>query len=296
MRKRNIWNFGKGVEALKKIAVVNDISGFGRCSMTAALPVLSVLGTECCPLPTAILSNQTGYDSYYCDDFTDRIDAYIGGWRDLGVRFDGILTGYLASAKQADRILDFLEEFKTENTLYVCDPVMADDGRIYDTYDDALCRKVAKLAAKAEVITPNLSELCLLTDTAYTELIAHSDDPDFEERIAKTAKALLTERTHTVVVTGACVDDTVRNVVVTKDGVSVITSHRYGGSFSGTGDLFSAVLTGELVRGKNAESAVRKAARFLETSIKDSFYEGTNRNDGVNFQKYLEMLLDEPQS
>ncbi len=148
---------------MRKIAVVNDISGMGRCSLTAAIPVLSVLGLECCPLPTAVLSNQTGYDSFFCADFTEQMEAYIAEWRKRRINFDGILTGYLASARQADTILSFLEEFKTENTLYVCDPVMADDGRVYDTYDDALCGKIKMLAGKADVITPNLTELCILT-------------------------------------------------------------------------------------------------------------------------------------
>lgn len=259
--------------------------------MTAALPVLSVLKTECCPLPTAILSNQTGYDSFYCDDFTDRMDRYVAEWRKLGVRFDGILTGYLASAEQADKILRFLDEFQTEDTLYVCDPVMADDGRVYDTYDCALCEKIAALARRANVLTPNLTELCILTGADFTALQAQSGSANYTEQIAQLAASFLSDTLHTVVVTGVCVGDEIRNICVTKDGVTVVNSKRYGGSFSGTGDLFSAVLAGSLVNGETAESAVQKAVRFLEVSIRDSFREGTNRNDGVNFQKYLEMLL-----
>lgn len=277
---------------MKKIAVVNDISGFGRCSMTAALPVLSVLKTECCPLPTAILSNQTGYDSFYCDDFTDRMERYIDEWRTLGVRFDGILTGYLASAAQADILLRFLDEFKTDTTLYVCDPVMADDGRVYDTYTAALCEKIALLSKRANVLTPNLTELCLLTQTDFYALQAQSDAPSYAQKIACLAAGLLSGTLHTVVVTGVCVGNEILNISVTKDGFSVVKGKRIGGSFSGTGDLFSAVLTGSLVNGETAEHAVQKAVRFLEASIRDSFQEGTNRNDGVNFQKYLEMLLE----
>lgn len=276
---------------MKKIAVVNDISGFGRCSMTAALPVLSVLKTECCPLPTAILSNQTGYDSFYCDDFTDRLDPYIAEWRTLGVRFDGILTGYLASEEQVDKILRFLDEFQTADTLYLCDPVMADDGRIYDTYSPQLCRKIGALARRANVLTPNLTELCILTDADFAELQAQSDSANYAAQIARLAGTLLSDTLHTVVVTGVCVGDEILNISVTKDGFSVVKSKRFGGSFSGTGDLFSAVLAGSLVNGETVERAVQKAVRFLEASIQDSFKEGTDRNDGVNFQKYLEMLL-----
>lgn len=276
---------------MKKIAVVNDISGFGRCSMTAALPVLSVLKTECCPLPTAILSNQTGYDSFYCDDFTDRLNPYLAEWRKLGVRFDGILTGYLASAKQADIIHAFLDEFQTEHTLYICDPVMADDGQVYDTYDDALCGKIADLSRRANVLTPNLTELCVLTGANYEALHAQSHAETYPQQVASLAETLLSDTLHTIVVTGVCRDNEILNICVTKSGFSVVKSRRFGGSFSGTGDLFSAVLAGSLVRGETVECAVQRAVHFLEVSIKESFEAGTNRNDGVNFQNHLEMLL-----
>lgn len=278
---------------MQKIAVVNDMSGLGRCSLTAAMPVLSVLGTECCPLPTAVLSNQTGYDSFFCADLTDKMEEYIAEWHKRGVRFDGILTGYLASAAQADIILAFLNEFKTEETLYVCDPVMADDGRVYDTYDAALCEKIAMLAKKADVITPNLTELCILAGVSYETLTAESRTATYMQKIADTASALLCGSVRTVVVTGVRVQDEICNLIVTSDGFSTVRSRCFGGSYSGTGDLFSAVLTGELVRGKTVAFAVEKAARFLEASIAETYERGTDRNDGVNFQNHLEMLLDE---
>ncbi len=283
----------KEVNAVHRIAVVNDISGLGRCSLTAAIPVLSVLGAECCPLPTAILSNQTGYDSFFCADFTDKMEAYIAEWRKLGVRFDGILTGYLASAEQADKLLAFLDEFKTEKTIYVCDPVMADDGRIYDTYDRALCEKIAMLAKRADVITPNLTELCILTGVSYASLTAESGAADYMQKIANVAADLLYGSVHTAVVTGIHMQDEICNLIVTKNGFTSVCGKRFGGSYSGTGDLFSAVLTGELVCGRTAEYAVEKAVRFLELSLADTYACGTDRNDGVNFQNHLEMLLDE---
>lgn len=278
---------------MQKIAVVNDMSGLGRCSLTAAIPVLSVLGTECCPLPTAVLSNQTGYDSFFCADLTDKMEDYIAEWRKRGVRFDGILTGYLASAKQADIILAFLNTFKTEKTLYVCDPVMADDGRVYDTYDDALCGKIAMLAKKADVITPNLTELCILAGVSYETLTAESQTATYMQKIADTASALLCGSVQRIVVTGVRVQEEICNLIVTSDGFSTVRSRCFGGSYSGTGDLFSAVLTGELVRGETVAFAVEKAARFLEASIAETYKRGTDRNDGVNFQNHLEMLLDE---
>lgn len=276
---------------MQKIAVINDMSGLGRCSLTAAIPVLSVLGVECCPLPTAILSNQTGYNSFFCDDFTDRIDPYVAEWRKRGVQFDGILSGYLASARQADKILAFLNEFQTENTLYVCDPVMADDGQIYDTYNRALCRKISTLAKCANVLTPNLTELCILTDTDFAFVQAQSDSAEYLNQIARLAASLLSETLRTVVVTGVCTGEEICNISVTKDGFFAVKSNRFGGSYSGTGDLFSAVLAGKLLKGDSTRHAVETAARFLEVSIQESFLEDTDRNDGVDFQNHLEMLL-----
>lgn len=276
---------------VKKIAVVNDLSGFGRCSLTAALPVLSVLRTQACPLPTAILSNQTGYPQYFCDDFTDRFDRYVAQWARNGVCFDGILTGFLASAAQVEQVERFLEEFQTENTLYVCDPVMADDGALYASYDESYRQEMRRLAARANVLTPNLTELCFLTDTPYPTLLEKSLSDGGDAAVAETAAALLTDTLQTVVVTGVFHDTEIRNIAVTCDGFTVTAGKRYGGSFSGTGDLFSAALAGYLVRGRSVGLAVERAVRFLEASIRDSYLAGDDRNAGVNFENYLEMLL-----
>lgn len=260
--------------------------------MTAALPVISALGVEACPLPTAILSNQTGYPSFYCDDFTDRLTPYIAEWQKRQVHFDGILTGFLVSAQQAERMIEFIEDFKTEDTLYICDPVMADDGRLYGTYTGELCEKMTELSKLADIITPNLTELCLLTGANYREIHEKQGQADYLPTIEQLAKSLLNERRKTVVVTGILNGDSIVNIVVTADSTAEETSKRFGGSYSGTGDLFSAVLAGSLVRGDSADAAVKRAVRFLECTIKDSFLEGNDRNDGVNFQKYMAMLTE----
>ena len=140
---------------MKKTAVINDISGFGKCSMTAAIPVISVMGIQACPLPTAVLSNQTGYPEYFCDDFSDRMEDYIAMWRKLGLSFDSILTGYIANEKQIEIINGFCKEFKKKNTLLVVDPVMADNGSVYATHSKKLCDGVKSLAMQADIITPN---------------------------------------------------------------------------------------------------------------------------------------------
>lgn len=114
----------------KKIAVINDLSGFGRCSLTAAIPTISVMGVQPCPLPTAVLSAQTGFPSYYCDDYTEKMEHFRQEWEKMGVQFDGIYTGFVASETQIRRIFRFLDTFYRESTFLLVDPVMGDEGRV----------------------------------------------------------------------------------------------------------------------------------------------------------------------
>ena len=269
---------------MKKIAVINDISGFGRCSLTAALPVISAMGIECCPLPSAVLSNQTGFESYLCRDCTDLMDGFTDEWEKLGVHFDAVLTGYAASADQLEKMRHFISEFMKEDTLFVCDPVMADDGKIYPTYNEEMCEKVCDLAKHANIITPNLTELAILTGEDYNTL-------NSLEAIGKAAKTLITYPLHTVIVTGIREGDSATNLVVTADEITPVTNIMYGGSYSGTGDLFSSVVCGGVVKGLDIISAVRLASDFISHAVCDTFAEQTDRNYGVNFQKFIGMLI-----
>ena len=159
----------------KKIAVINDLSGLGRCSLTAAISVLSAMGVQPCPLPTAILSSQTEYPSYYCYDFTDKMEYFRQEWQKLGTTFSGIYTGYTASVEQIRQIFRFLDTFQTEDTFLLVDPVMGDDGVTYDMYTPELLDGMKRLVNRADVITPNLTEFCLLTDTNYSDFQKKTD-------------------------------------------------------------------------------------------------------------------------
>lgn len=270
---------------MKRIAVINDLSGFGKCSLSVALPILSAMGIECNPVPTAILSNQTGFDNFYSVDFTDHLTPYIDVWKKQNVQFDAILTGYLGSEKQVDIILDFIDHFG-KNSLVFVDPVMADDGVLYDTYDNALCEKVKALTKKADVIAPNLTELCILCDADYNEVIKHP------EYIGELASTLLSETTKIVIVTGIKSDTEISNLIVEKSGSSIVSSEFLGGSYSGTGDIFSSVVCGAMVIGKSVTDAVELATEFITKSIKNTPTELDYEPDGVNFQKHLEMLIN----
>ena len=147
---------------MKKIAVIQDLSGLGKCSLTAAIPVISVMGVQAVPLPTAVLSNQTGYSSYYCDDYTDRMGQIMDQWEKREFHPDGIYTGFLAGEKQADQILRFYDRFCGNETLVLVDPVMGDNGRAYGIYTEGLRERLLEQAGRPQVITPNLTEALML--------------------------------------------------------------------------------------------------------------------------------------
>lgn len=153
----------------KKIAVINDFSGFGRCSIAVSLPIISAMGIQCCPLPTAMFSNHTGFESFYRVDFTEHMRRYAAEWEKLDLRFSGIATGFLGSEEQIEIVGDFLQEFGTDGTIVLIDPVMGDYGKLYPGYSEKLARRMHRLIPYADILTPNLTEACILTKTEYRE-------------------------------------------------------------------------------------------------------------------------------
>ena len=135
----------------KKIAMINDLSGYGRCSITAALPVLAALKIQCCPVPTSVLSNHTGFPVYFFDDYTDKMEPYIEKWKELGLSFDGIVSGFLGSERQIQIVKDMITEFKKPETKVIVDPIMGDHGETYATYTETMCRKMRELAEMADI-------------------------------------------------------------------------------------------------------------------------------------------------
>lgn len=282
---------------MKRIALINDLSGFGKCSFTAAIPVISVMGMQACPLPTAILSAQTGFQDYFCDDFTDRMDCFTENWKKMNVSFDGIYSGYLANPLQMEKVQYFLEQFQDENTLYLADPVMGDHGRTYGMYSEKFLQGMKALTLKADVITPNLTELCLLADEDYEKMITHCQDEDYIQRIKEVCLKLLekSDRQQKIIVTGI-VRTKSNKEYVGNLAVSVNewfhTENQYTGmGFSGTGDLFASVICGSLVKGLSIRQALEKATHFLQEAIEEATRENVPPNHGVYFEKYLSRLL-----
>ncbi|MBA4701469.1 MAG: pyridoxamine kinase [Ruminococcus sp.] len=281
----------------KKIAVINDLSGFGRCSLTAAISVIAAMGVQPCPLPTAVLSGQTGYPSYFWDDYTDKMENFRQEWEKMGASFDGIYTGFVGSAQQIENIFQFLHTFYKKNTFLLVDPVMGDNGRVYDMFTERLCSLMKELACRADVITPNLTELCLLTDTDYRMIQSLTDEHHLLTVIEQMAKNLIKEGPDTVIVTGVSFLDEkdgvqkMGNLAVSEKQVNLSAFPYIGGSYSGTGDLFASVITAGIARGDKIMESIQLAGKFIERAMEDSVKENIPRNDGVNYEQFLGMLI-----
>lgn len=283
---------------MKKIAVIQDLSGLGKCSLTAAIPVISVMGVQAVPLPTAVISNQTGYPSYYCDDYTEHMGQIMDEWEKRGFSPDGIYTGFLADEEQADKILDFLRRFRKEKTMVLVDPVMGDNGSAYGIYTEGLREKMLQLVGNAHVITPNLTEALLLLygkegmEKRYASLL-ELDGRKRLEQIGKIGEQLKKEYgLQAAVITGVesqtelCVHQ-MGNLVVENGHLFWCFAPKIGGSYSGTGDLFASVLSAGLVKEMSMMHCVELAVNFLSKAIAQTVQEGTDRNDGVCFEAYL---------
>lgn len=269
----------------KKIAVINDISGFGRCSVAVSLPIISYLGVQCCPVPTSIFSNHTGFPQFFFDDYTDRMEEYIDNWKKLELQFEGIATGFLGSEKQIQIVKKFIREFSRKDTLVIVDPVMGDHGKLYSTYTEELCREMRELVRMADITTPNLTEACNLTQTPYKsagwrrkELLAMA------EKIAALGPSK-------VVITGIVQGEFIANYIYEKGTEpKLIRTHKVGTERSGTGDVFASIIAADAVKGVPFDKSVRKASGFVKKCILKSIELEIPRTDGVCFEEILYRL------
>ena len=280
----------------KKIAVINDLSGFGKCSLTAAISVIAAMGVQPCPLPTAILSAQTGYPSYFCDDYTDKMDHFRTEWKKMGAQFDGIYTGFMADSRQGEKIFSFLDTFYEKKTFLLVDPVMGDNGETYGIFTAELLQMMKELVSRADIITPNLTELCLLTGTDYRMIEQMTDEKHLLTVTEQMSRNIMAKGPKEIVVTGIrftdCEDGIQKmgNLAVTKESVNLKAFPFIGESYSGTGDLFASAIAGGRARGDALADVMELAGHMIELAIQDSVKEHVPRNDGVNYEQYLWML------
>ena len=269
----------------KKLALVNDVTGYGRCSIAVALPIVSALKVQGCVLPTAILSVHTGFHDYYLDDYTDHMTPYIESWKKNDLTFDGISTGFLGSARQIGIVLDFLRDFKGPHTLAIVDPVMGDNGECYPSYTEEMCREMRRLLAYADVLTPNLTEACKLLDIPYCGGQSLTD-ADFE----KMARALAEKGPSGVVLTGIHEGPYICNFIYDRGRTSWVKVLKVGHDRSGTGDVFAAIVAASVVRGESLEAAVQKASDFICKVMEYTEQLDLPHNAGLAFEEYLTEL------
>lgn len=275
-----------------RVAAIHDMSGFGRCSLTVAIPILSAMGIQCCPLPTAFLSTHTGgFQGFTFLDMTDEMPKVAAHWKSLDLRFQAIYSGFLGSERQIGIVEEFIRTFRTSDTLVVVDPVMGDYGKVYQTYTPGMCAGTARLAELADVITPNLTEAALLLGRPYDAL------PAGEDGYREIVERLSLEGRRSVVLTGAAAEPDLTGAVcfdAATGRTGAVQTKRVPREFHGTGDVFASVLTGALVDGADLFAAARQAVEFVRICGERTAAEGLPMREGVDFEPLLGLLMARP--
>lgn len=278
----------KGGDFVPRLAMINDIAGFGRCSTTVSLPVISVMKVQVCPVPTSVLSNHLGFPLCHFDDYTSHMRDYIKIWNELGLTFDGLYCGFLGNEEQIDIVQEFVEMFRPP--LFLLDPVMGDHGRAYSSITETHVQKMKELLPLADIITPNITEACLLTGTPWKDgEWTMQELSGLCERLA--SLCLKDSVSASIVITGIRQGDFLVNFLWDDGIYTTVASPIAGASRPGTGDIFASILAADAVRGETLLSSVQKAANFVGLCIAGSEKAGTPVQEGVVFEKYLAALL-----
>lgn len=269
---------------IPRVAAVHDMCGYGKCSLTAAIPILSAAGCDVCPVPTALFSAHTLYKTYTFHDTTDILSGYLDAWKEENVDLDAVYSGFLGSPAQVDLVQRLYEEYP--HALHLVDPVMGDGGKMYPTYTQELCEATKRLAVGADVLMPNLTEASILTDTAYPgQNISDS-------QVDSLLDALLDLGAHNVVLKGIDREDgTLRNYVATESGRSAekieLVHEKLPYMIHGTGDTFASSLSGAVLAGKPLDEAARIAGEFVRSAMESTRHQPHFEERGVSFELVL---------
>ncbi len=273
---------------VRRIAAVHDLSGVGRTSLMAVIPILSTMGFNVCPLPTAILSNHSQYPDFTFRDLTDEMPAIIDQWEKLGVQFSAIYTGYLGSPRQIKIVCDLIARFRTPDTLVVVDPVLGDNGRLYSKMTEEMVEQMRRLAAVADVLTPNLTEAFALLGRPYRAECSNDELKDLIQGLAAVGP-------DTVIITGAPVPGRAGLTSVIAQSKSdqrtwKVTCPYLPAHYPGTGDSFTSVITGSLLQGDSLPIALDRAAQFILQGIRATFGYRLDSREGVLLERVLPLL------
>ena len=248
-----------------KVLTIQDISCVGQCSLTVALPIISACGLETCILPSAVLSTHTGgFSGFTFRDLTEDMPGIAAHWKKEGINFQAIYTGYLGSAKQIEYVMDIMNTLSSADCLHIVDPAMADNGKLYTGFDLDFVQEMKKLCYSADIILPNITEACYITDTEYVE---NYDRAFIDELVKK----LVDNGAKTIILTGVGFDKDMTGVLIYENGETRIYEHKkIANGCHGTGDIYASAFTGAMMRGHNAYDSAKIAADYTVKCIENT--------------------------
>ena len=273
---------------MKRILTIQDISCFGKCSLTVALPLLSAMGIETVILPTAMLSTHTLFKGFTCKDLSDQLIPITSHWKQEGITFDAIYTGYLGTEEEIDTIIGIIDAFRNDRTLVFIDPAMGDNGKLYPAFDEHYAKKNADLCAVADIADPNITEASFLTGLPYREHYT-------EDYVREMLLALADLGTKMPVLTGVSLSEGKTGAMgydTEKKEFFSYQNERVPAAYHGTGDIFSSVLAGAFVLGVGRADALKIAADYTALTIAETLKNPGNPWYGVDFERAIPYLID----
>lgn len=279
------------MDTQKRLVAINDISGFGKCSLTVALPVISACGVETVCLPTAVLSTHTGgFSGYTFRDLTNDMIPVMNHWKSLDLKFDAIYSGFLGSINQIEIVKSFISIFKEKDTIAIVDPSMADYGKLYSVFDMDFAKEMTSLCAVSDIVIPNITEAAFMTDTEYMDTV--QNELYIEELLDK----LLLMGAKSVVLTGVSFDENELGVAcksANENKPNYYFTKRVEGQYHGTGDVFASAFSGALLNGFSLYESARIAADFVVNCIERTRQFNKDMRYGVDFERGIPFLLGE---
>lgn len=273
---------------MKRIVTIQDISCVGKCSLTVALPIISAMGIEAAIIPTAVLSTHTMFSGFTLKDLTSEIKPITAHWKKENIGFDGIYTGYLGSFEQINLMKELFADFGTEDSIIFVDPAMADNGKLYPTFDEAFAKEMGTLCAKADIIVPNVTEACFMLGKEYKET--------YDEAYIKDLLAGLADLGAKIsVLTGVGFKEGKTGVMGydrVNDEYFYFEQDKLPGTYHGTGDIFSSTCMGAMMRGFDWKSALTVAAKYTAECIRITWETPGSNTYGVDFERAVPFLLE----
>jgi pyridoxine kinase len=273
---------------VKKVAAIHDLSGCGRVSLNVVIPILSTMGIETYPLPTAVLSSHTQYPGYSFLDLTDQMPLFIKQWKDLNIEFDGIYSGYLGSHKQVAIVEEFIRTFQHSEQLVVIDPVLGDNGALYRALNEDMVTQMRRLINYADVITPNMTEMFLLLNKPFKTYIP-------TEELKEDLLLLAENGPDIVIVTSVLEKDDPKKTYVVAYNKSTnrfwkVSTNYLPAHYPGTGDTFTSIITGALLQGDSLPIALDRAVQFIQMGMRATFGYEYDNLEGILLERVLKSL------